>query len=134
MNFRVSPSYFKLEIEDMNCAEVRQINGLSVFSNDSTHMRDYSDKTFSTEIELVRPFTDFGFFEWLSGNKYGDQAVKRTGMLSFMTPDGDPIVSFKLEGIFPTEWHAPYLEKGMNWGHLEPLERIRLAVEKISRG
>ncbi|MFP4070522.1 MAG: hypothetical protein ACLFTB_00590 [Desulfovibrionales bacterium] len=133
MNFRVSPSYYKLEIEDMDCSEVKRINGLRVLSNDSTRIRDFHDKTFSTEIEIVRPFTDFGFFDWLSGNKYSDQALKKTGLLSFMTPEGDPIVSFKLEGLFPTEWHSPDLERAMNWGHLEPLEHIRLAVEKISR-
>jgi hypothetical protein len=96
-------------------------------------MREFYGKTYSTEIEIIRPFTDLCFFDWLSGNKYGEESRKRSGRLDFITPEGDPIISFRLEGVFPTEWQCPDLEKASNWGNPEPLERVRLAVERFSR-
>jgi hypothetical protein len=133
MNFRVSSSYFSLTIDGMDCSDVHFVRGLDVFSVESErHGRNYN-KTYTTELEIHRPFTDSGFFDWITGNKTAEKAEKKTGTLSFVTEKGEPIVTFTLEGIFPIEWHGPELRKVTNWGHQESLEEILLAVERVTR-
>lgn len=133
MSFRVSVSHFKVDINGLDCSEVNEIRGLSVFSLDSEKHQQNYNKTYTTELTLQRTFTDFGFFDWLLGNKRKDQPEKKKGTISFITPEGDPIVTFELDGIFPIEWHGPEFRKADNWGHQAPFEEVLLAVEKVAR-
>jgi phage tail-like protein len=133
MSFRVSVNHYKVDIDGIDCSEVNEVHGLSVFSLDSEKHRQNYNKTFTTEVSLQRPFTDFGFFDWLLGNKYKEQPEKKNGSISFITQEGDPIVTFELEGIFPIEWHGPELRKEDNWGRQVTLEQVLLAVEKVTR-
>ncbi|MFP4384924.1 MAG: phage tail protein [Spirochaetia bacterium] len=133
MSFRVSVSHFKIEIEGLDCSEVNEIRGLDVFSIDSEKYQKNYNKTYTTELAIQRPFSDFGFFDWIDGNKRKDQPEKKKGVITFITPDGDPIVTFELDGIFPLEWHGPELRKADNWGHQAPLEQVLLAAEKVTR-
>ncbi|MFP4563475.1 MAG: phage tail protein [Spirochaetia bacterium] len=133
MDFRVSSSYFKVEIDGMDCSDIHFVRGLDIFSVDSErHQRNYN-KTYTTEMEIHRPFTDLGFFDWITRNKTAEKAEKKNGSLSFITEKGEPIITIKLEGIFPIEWHGPKLEKARNWGSQDSLEEIVLAVERVSR-
>lgn len=131
MNFGVSTSYFKIEIDGIECSQVREVNGFDVYSNDSKRYKENAGKTYTTELSITRQFTDLDFFNWLNDNKYSDNVTKKTGRIVFVTPDGDEIVSFKLEGIFPLEWRGPSLRKGTSWGPDQATEYVVIAVEKI---
>ncbi|MFW5872810.1 MAG: phage tail protein [bacterium] len=133
MNFGVSTSYFKLEIEGIECSEIREIRGFDLFSPDSEKARNNHSRTYTTEMTLTRKFTDLGFFNWLNNNKMTHEVTKKNGKLSFITPDNEEIISFKLEGLFPLVWHGPSLMKGTNWGPDQATEEVILAVEKISQ-
>ncbi len=132
MSFRVSTTHFKVEIDSIDCSEIQQLSGLNVYSMDSEPYQKNQRKTFTTVIDIERPFIDTSFFDWLSENQTSKTMSKRRGTVAFVTEDGTPIVTFTLEGIFPLEWHAPILQKEDNWGHQQPIERIRLAVERIT--
>lgn len=134
MSFRVSTALFKVEIDGIDCSEISEVSGFDVFSPDSQKSRSNYNNTFTTELRIRRSFMDLEFFQWLNDNKYGQETIKKNGKLSFITPDNEEIISFKLEDIFPLEWHGPALRKSDTWSGSELVyEEVILAVEKITK-
>ncbi|MFW5777494.1 MAG: phage tail protein [Spirochaetota bacterium] len=132
MAFTLSTAHFSLEIDGIDCSEVREVRGFALYSADSERARSAYDRTFTTELTIVRRWTDTDFVSWLQEMKSGERALKN-GRLSFITPDGEVIVSFRLERIFPIEWHGPAIRSGDAWAGSETAtEEVLLAVEAIS--
>ena len=73
-------------------------------------------------IKLTRPInTDSKqVADWIAGLKR--QVRRQTGEISALDPEGQAIVTWDLEGIYPVRWSGPSLDIGNNQVATETLE------------
>ncbi|HEY8802391.1 MAG TPA: phage tail protein [Candidatus Dormibacteraeota bacterium] len=73
-------------------------------------------------IKLTRPINKDSkqVADWIAGLKR--QVRRQTGEISALDPEGQAIVTWNLEGIYPVRWSGPSLDIGNNQVATETLE------------
>jgi phage tail-like protein len=57
---------------------------------------------------------------WIS--QLAHEVQRRTAQISVLDANGDPVCSWKLDGVYPVKWTGPSLDAGGNQVAVETLE------------